>query len=164
MKALRNDEKGFILVLAMLLLLIITVLVLNSVRATTMNEKMAGGYMDRSRAQNRAELAITEAQNLLVRDATVAARCRDGCAVQSLTTVTAAATGVALPSAWTDSGAIVSSDSKAKLLVALLQDTALPAGKTGKCKPYSIMGRGEGNDTRTTVVLQVVAFVCDLDA
>lgn len=167
MNASRNNQQGFILIISMLMLLIVTILVINSVRATTMNEKMSGAYMDRARAQNRAELAIAEGQGLLVSSSANAEICRDpGCAAVagSPPSVTSHPATTALPGAWSDTGAVTSSDAKAKFLVTLLPDTNLPSAKNGKCKPYSIMGRGEGNDPRTTVVLQVVAFVCDLDA
>ncbi|MEI7430438.1 MAG: PilX N-terminal domain-containing pilus assembly protein [Betaproteobacteria bacterium] len=168
MKVLRSNEQGFILMLSVIMLLIITILVLNSVRTSTMNEKMSGGYMDRSLAQNLAELAIAEGQESLVSSEDNADKCRSGCSVTGLTAVTANATAADLPSNWpsNDAGAINSSNGvKAKFVVTLLADTAIPSGnKQSKCKPYSIMGRGEGNDSRTVVVLQVVAFVCDLDA
>ena len=166
MNALRSNEKGFILILSMLMLLIITVLVINSVRASTMNEKMSGGYMDRSRAQNLAELALAEGQRSLISSPENAEICRSGCQVTALDTVTEVSvdTAVDLPSAWTADKAITSSNAKAEFVVALLKDdTALPKSRQGKCKAYSIMGQGQGDDARTLVVLQVVAFVCDLD-
>lgn len=167
MKALPKKEQGFILILSMLLLLAITILVLNSVRATTMNEKMSGGYMDRSRAVNRAESALAEGQRLLVSTTSIAETCRNGCAVNTQKQVSPSSTSITLPSTWSntqDGNAFLDSTTKARVSVALLPDTDLPNSLVGKCKPYSIMAKGEGSDSRTTTVLQMVAFVCDIDA
>lgn len=166
MNALQHKEKGFILILSLLMLLIITILVINSVRASTMNEKMSGGYMDRSRALNLAELALAEGQRSLVSSPENAEICRAGCQVTALDTVAEAPadTAVDLPSAWTATGAVSSSNANAEFVVALLKDdAALPPTQRGKCTAYSVIGRGQGDDARTRVVLQVIAFVCDLD-
>lgn len=165
-------QKGFALIVSMLVLLVLTILVVNAVRNTSLNEKMAGNYMDRTRAQQAAEQALRQGEAALANDLCSSST---GCRVSSLSPVTVAIASVAaattVPASWTSAGAldVVLYDasnsikqqlSSAQLNVTLLADTFLPTGKAG-CKPYSLMGRGVGLDTRAVVVLQTVAFVCD---
>ena len=161
----RPKESGFILIISMLMLLVVTVLVVNSTRATIMSEKMAGGYMDRSRAMIRAEKAIAEVQRVLVSGSNGDV-CRTGCRivnVGSATVATAVSASATLPSAWNSGAAIDTTDAKAKINVAWLASSFLPSARASSCTPYSIISRGEGEDSRTSVVLQVVSFVCDVE-
>ncbi len=165
-------QKGFALIVSMLVLLVLTILVVNAVRNTSLNEKMAGNYMDRTRAQQAAEQALRQGEAALANDLCSSST---GCTVSSLSPLTVVAASVAaataVPSSWSSAGArnVVLYDasnsvkqqlSSAQLNVTLLADTFLPTGKAG-CKPYSLMGRGVGLDARAVVVLQTVAFVCD---
>ncbi|WP_203467881.1 PilX N-terminal domain-containing pilus assembly protein [Dechloromonas sp. TW-R-39-2] len=161
-----NREQGFALIFSMLTLLLLTIIVVNSVRTTTMNEQMAGSYMDRNRAYQAAELALRQGEALL---STHADLCLTGCLVVSTGTPTANTNGaVDLPPSFTasDAGTKVSitattggTDSSFK--IRQLSDAHVPSGKSG-CKAYSIMGEGKGIDTRTAVVLQTVAFMCPI--
>ena len=58
----RNKEQGAILFLALILLLVMTVLILASVRGTALQERMAANLYDRSLAFQAAEAALREAE------------------------------------------------------------------------------------------------------
>lgn len=156
-------QKGFALIVSMLILLVLTILVVNAVRNTTMNERMAGNYMDRTRAMQAAEQALRQAETLLVTNGDM---CVSGCAVDAGTPSASTASVASIPTVWADAKATTMTKatdqgSSGKFQVALLADTFLPTGKTG-CKAYSLMGRGVGLDTRSVVVLQTIAFVCSV--
>ena len=158
-----SPQKGFALIVSMLILLVLTILVVNAVRNTTMNERMAGNYMDRTRAMQAAEQALRQAETLLVTNGDT---CLSGCAVSGGKVTDSAASAVSIPAAWVDANAndmtkATDQGSSGKFQVALLADSFLPTGKSG-CKAYSVMGRGEGLDTRSVVVLQTIAFVCSV--
>lgn len=58
----RANERGAILFLALILLLVMTVLILASVRGTALQERMAANLYDRSLAFQAAEAALREAE------------------------------------------------------------------------------------------------------
>ncbi len=163
-------QKGFALIVSMLILLVLTILVVNAVRNTSLNEKMAGNYMDRTRAQQAAEQVLRQGVAALTHENCSAST---GCTLTSLSTAPTSpgpAAVNAMPASWSSAGALdmvryLSSSTEqptsAQLSVALLADTFLPAGKAG-CKAYSLMGRGVGLDSRSVVILQTVAYVCDI--
>lgn len=159
---LPKSEKGFALVVSMLILLVLTILVVNSVRNTALNEKMAGNYMDRTNALQAAEQALRQGEALL---ATNGDTCVSGCSVTGGSVAASTADGTP-PDVWSDTGATTATITSAqrtsgKYQVKLLTDASLPSGKSG-CKAYSIMGRGQGLDSRSVVVLQTIAFVCSI--
>jgi type IV pilus assembly protein PilX len=47
----------------------------------------------------------------------------------------------------------------AQFLINQLPDSMLPPGKNN-CEVYSVIGRGQGIDPRSVVMLQTTAFVC----
>ncbi len=172
-------QKGFALIVSMLILLVLTILVVNAVRNTSLNEKMAGNYMDRTRAQQAAEQVLRQGVAALTHENCSAST---GCTLTSLSTAPTSpgpAAVNAMPASWSSVGAmnmipypdpnnpndtgknIPQQLTSAQLSVALLADTFLPAGKAG-CKAYSLMGRGVGLDSRSVVILQTVAYVCDI--
>ncbi|QKJ66200.1 hypothetical protein HQN60_05435 [Deefgea piscis] len=162
-----HKDNGFILIIALILLAVVTILVVNGMRSTTMNEKMAGNYMDRNRAYQAAELALRQGSALLQANAD---SCLDGCSNATVTGVGPVVT--AMPSVWSDNlstQAVIPVPTSspapawvsAKYLINQLPDAMRPSDKTS-CKAYSVMGRGQGIDTRSVVVLQTTAFVCPL--
>lgn len=167
MRTMAVRQNGFVLIIAMIILAVMSILVINSVRNTTLGEKMAGSYMERTRAQQAAEQALRQGEAILVANGKM---CFAGCAVSSSANVTnSTAAATALPAAWpaNDAGAVTVTTatgqvSSAKYVVNLLGSAFVPASPSvlNTCKPYSIMGRGVGADTRSIVILQTVAFVC----
>ncbi|GHD64574.1 pilus assembly PilX family protein [Jeongeupia chitinilytica] len=156
-----RNQQGFVLVVSLILLVIVTILVVNAMRVTTMNEKMAGNYMDRNRAYQAAEQALRQGESLLQNNAET---CLSGCTGSNVNGVGAVASGNAVPSTWSDNGAsnanvITGQATSAKYLVNQLSDTLRPVDKSS-CKAYSIMGRGQGIDSRSVVILQTIAYVC----
>lgn len=159
-------EQGFVLIVSMLVLLVLTILVVNSVRNSALGEKMAGNYMDRNRAMQAAEQALRQGEAVLL-GADNGQTCLSGCSVTSGVVAASATNVTTIPSVWTDAGAttITSASGQltaAKFQVAQLADV-LRAGDKTDCKAYSIMGRGSGIDSRAIVILQTVAYVCPLD-
>nr|WP_314899217.1 PilX N-terminal domain-containing pilus assembly protein [uncultured Deefgea sp.] len=158
---MKKNQDGFILIISLILLISVTILVVNSMRNSIVNEKMAGNYMDRNRAYQAAEQALRQASALLQSNAD---SCLDGCTNTNVTGVAASVN--AMPSTWTytnshnvtlGSGQLTT----AKFLINQLPDSMRPAGKES-CKAYSIMGRGQGIDARAVVMLQTTAFVCPM--
>lgn len=168
-----KNERGFVLVTSMLILLVLTILVVNAVRNTTLNEKMAGNYMDRTNALLAAEQALRQGEALLVANGDL---CLSGCAVTNGAVAASTTTLNAVPTAWVDTNAATAATASGqktsgKYQVSRLADTFVPSASTGctgttycrdGCRAYSIMGRGQGFDSRSVVVLQTVAFVCSI--
>jgi len=165
MKKTVLHEGGFALIVAMIILAVMSILVVSSVRNTTLSEKMSGSYLDRNLAQQAAEQALRQGEAILVTNGEM---CASGCAVSSSATVTASVVTTAFVSvAWDETAAVSvtkpsSQKTSAKYLVKLLPDSARPTtpSSMSSCKPYSIMGKGVGLDSRTVVLLQTVALVC----
>lgn len=168
MKSKHLKEAGFALIVSMIVLAVLSILVVNAVRTTALSEKMSGGYMDRTRAQQAAEQALRLGEAVLLANAKAVAEtdlCITGCAIPATGTPTVSTTTTEMASiSWVDADARSDSDApNSKFIVKLLPDSALPPAKvTEGCKPYSIMGKGFGLDSRTAVVLQTVAFLCPI--
>jgi|GEM_PF-6411199 len=175
-----RKEGGFALIMVMLILFVLTILVINAVRGSIMNEQMAGGYMDRNRAMQAAEQALRVGEaRLMTLNADNDPICLDGCDVINgvATTPAAVPTGSAsLPGTWDTGGnqtdftiptfnADGTPDTTKSLTasykIILLADALMPAGKvSANCKAYSLMGRGVGLDSRTVAVLQTIVYAC----
>jgi len=159
-----GHQSGFVLIVTMLVLIVLTILVLNAVRASTINEQVAGSYMDRNRAMQAAEQALRQGQELLLNNGEA---CLAGCSF-SAGVASPSLVQVAMPAAWpgdngkTDVTLATGQGTSASFQIAQLQDALRAADKTA-CKAYSIMGRGVGLDARTSVMLQTVAYVCELE-
>lgn len=156
-----NKQQGFILIISLILLVAVTILVVNGMRSTTMNEKMSGNYMDRNRAYQAAEQALRQGSALLQANSD---SCLDGCTNSNVNGVGAVVT--TMPSTWSDTNSkdlvlATGQLTSAKFLINQLPDALRPVGKES-CKAYSIMGRGQGIDSRSVVMLQTTAFVCPL--
>lgn len=159
-----QKQGGFALVVTMLVLLVLTILVVNSVRSSTMNEQMAGSYMDRNRSLQAAEQALRQGQSLLLNNGET---CLAGCSVAA-GAVSASVVQSAMPLAWPGAAnatavtLAANQATSASYQIVQLNDALRAADKTS-CKAYSIMGRGVGIDSRAAAVLQTVAYVCALD-
>jgi type IV pilus assembly protein PilX len=161
-------QQGFVLVVTMILLLVVSLLVLGGMRSSVLGERMAGNAMDRNLAKLAAEQAVT--QGLAVLQANAATCLDTGC---TATTTPGVGIGAALavttaPSTWsgTDSvNATKATDQKGsgKFLINLLSDASFTASPRDKCKAYSVRGRGEGQNSLSVVVLQTIAYVCEAD-
>lgn len=156
-------QRGLSLVVAMILLLALTILVLAATRTGVLGERIAGNHMDRTRAYQAAEQALSQAKALLASNGDA---CLTGC--DSSATIPTGAFVTTLPSAWssTDSGAATLASGQsgsARFLINRLSpsEAFTPDGKKN-CTPYSILARGVGLDSASTVVLQAVAYVCPI--
>jgi len=123
--------------------------------------------MDRNRATQAAEQALRQGQELLLTNGEL---CLAGCSV-SAGAVSSSVAKSPMPSVWPgDVGATTvtiatGQGTSASFQVAQLEDALCAPDKDctgGLCRGYSIIGRGIGLDTRTSVVLQTVAHVCGL--
>lgn len=76
-----GGQRGFALIVSMIILLVMTVLVVNAVRHTSLNEKMSGNYMDRTRAFQAAEQGLRQGEAALANDL---CSTTGGCRVTSL--------------------------------------------------------------------------------
>jgi type IV pilus assembly protein PilX len=156
-----KKQDGFILVVSLILLITVTVLVVNGMRNTVFNEKMAGNHMDRNRAYQAAEQALRQGVALLQSNANV---CVYGCTNSNLLGVGPSVTAIPSPSVWPDtySQNVTLANGQlttAQFLINQLPDSMLPPGKNN-CEVYSVIGCGQGIDPRSVVMLQTTAFVC----
>lgn len=158
-----HSQRGFSLIVAMLLMLALTILVISATRSSTLGERMSGNHMERTRAYQAAEQAVNQGIALLQSNGNT---CLTGCDSSNVTGIGAVVN--ALPSSWSDTGATIATlaseqRSSAKFLINRLPNTSafLPTSKTS-CMPYSIMGRGVGLSADSTVVLQTVSYVCPM--
>lgn len=170
-----RQDGGFALIMAMIILFVLTILVVNAVRSSSMNEKMAGSYMERNRAMQAAEQALREGENrLMALDATNEPLCLSGCEVRLAGVDKATEPGaLAIPASWGEKptnwanapdeiqATPAGQTTKASYKIVLL-DNSLRAADKDACKAYSIMGRGEGLDSRTEVFLQTIAYACPM--
>jgi len=62
-------QKGAVLLTSLVILLVLTLLGLNSMQTTVLEERMAGNFRDRDLALNAAETALREAESVLGVDA-----------------------------------------------------------------------------------------------
>lgn len=169
-----RKDGGFALLMAMIILFVLTILVVNAVRGSSLSEQMAGSYMDRNRAMQAAEQALREGETkLMALDATTHYPvCLEpqGCKVNASGTVSLVATQVTtMPGSWDDDAdatpitKATDQATNAWYQIAFLAPSLMdPTKVTDGCMAYSIMGRGQGIDTRTEVILQTVAYVCPI--
>jgi type IV pilus assembly protein PilX len=188
MTSRKKNQEGFVLVVALVLLAIVSLLAVNGMGVTTMNERMAGNHMDRGRAYAAAERALTQAQDFLRAnaDTCLAAGCigRDEPGITGTTVLQgtgASHSGTVLPSnsEWDrnfEADAVDVTDrvdgldvptpageASSKYLINWLNDPVFNAPGRVDCKSYSVMGLGIGRDTDTEVLLQTVAHICPAD-
>lgn len=168
----RNQEKGFALIFTMLVLILLTVVVLSSVRTTTSGERTSGSYMDRTRAFQAAEQALAQGKALLMDNAD---QCLDpGCSIGTSKVAGAAVAPVAFStvSDWSNTDAITADLASAQdgsayykithlLATGGLRDLDNPGTPHADCRPYSVMGRGVGL-AGGEVVLQTVVWLCPI--
>lgn len=169
-------QRGFALIMSMLVLLMLSIVVLNAVRSNVLNERMAGAYMDRTRAFQAAEQAIQQGKAALMSNTAVCFESALGCSFAANGTATAIASGTQLPTtmpeSWAGAGTPVamtlassqtgcSSGSFAitRFNHAGLENT-IGGTPDSNCKAYSIMGRGQGTDADAVVIIQVVTWLC----
>jgi type IV pilus assembly protein PilX len=175
----QKTQKGFVLIVSLILLVAVTLFVISGMRSSTVSERMAGSHMDRGRAKLAAEQALVQGLAALQ---TGGSKCvEDGCTHANLNTTGDAVTTTDMPGAWSDTNAVEVSvaDTTAvedstdtsknkithgKFLINWLNhssftDSAHAPGKED-CKAYSIMGRGVGLVSTSVVVLQTIAYVC----
>ena len=183
MTSRKKKQEGFVLVVALVLLAIVSLLAVNGMGVTTMNERMAGNHMDRGRAYAAAERALTQAQDFLRANAIdcLAAGCVGSVSPDTTGTMVflqgtgEAHSGTVLPSneEW-DRGveedyavAVTNGDATgatpSHYLINWLGDPVFNAPGRVDCKSYSVMGGGGGLGTDTEVLLQTVAHVCPAD-
>lgn len=171
-----GQQAGFALIISMLVLVLLTIVVLSSVRVNTMGERMAGSYLERNRAFQAAEQAIMEANATLMANPDVCFESILGCAIAANGQVTALSGGTSLPSlnplpsTWDSTRAVTISlasgqVSSGQYTVTRTAETSMPVaggGTVSDCKSYSVMGRGVGQDTKAVVLLQTVVWLCDV--
>ena len=158
-------QAGMSLIVAMIMLLVITILVLSGLRNTTMSERMSGNHMDRTRAYETAEQGITQGLAVLQNNPDA---CLSGCTSASgINNAGLGASSTTLPSSWSDTDAVditkaTGQKTGGKFVINQLTDAGfVPTAKAG-CMPYSVMAKGVGLDSNTTVILQTIAFACPM--
>lgn len=169
-----QHQRGFALLMSMVVLVLLSIVVLNSVRTNVLNERMSGAYMERTRAFQAAEQALQQGKALLMANTAICYESSTslGCSIASNGAVTKIASGTALPttlpSTWSSAQAVSVQQlsgqvSSGQFTVTRIANTSLPkvgGGNVSDCKAYSIMGRGVGLDASSVVLLQAVSWLC----
>jgi type IV pilus assembly protein PilX len=166
MPKVQQKQKGFVLIVALVLLVAVTLLVVNGMGLSTISERMSGNHMDRGRANLAAEQAITQGLALLQGEGDTCLN--SGCTNINLAGTAAKHAATVAPSTWSDINAGPANfpdGQKWKYLINWLSDvTFTPVGSAkADCKAYSIMGRGEGLSSQSVVILQTIAYICPTD-
>lgn len=65
MSMIRRRQSGTVLLVALIMLLVMTLLGLNSLRGTSLEERMAGNWRDQNLALQAAEAALREGENFI---------------------------------------------------------------------------------------------------
>lgn len=160
---LKAKQDGFVLIVAMILMVAMSIFALGSMRGATMGERILGNYRERNQAFLAAEQALTQGQALLRANATT---CLETvCSNTSLAGTAAAYSGNTLPNTWSDTNAATATTATEQKTTAKFLVNALTNAAFAKvnCSPYSIMGRGVGLNSNTTVLLQTIVYICPAD-
>jgi len=163
MKYRYTKQSGFVLIVAMIILAVMSLFAAGGMGQATFGEKMSGNYLDRNRAQMAAEQALIQGQTLLRANAVT---CLETvCDNSNLAGVAAANANATLPAAWSDANAVAIVTAAGQATTARYLINALTHVNFAKvnCKPYSIMGRGVGLNSNSVVLLQTVVYICPTD-
>lgn len=160
MKHYRHGQSGISLIVSLILLVTLMLMVISGVRGTTLNERMSGSNMERTRAYQAAEQALQQGMVALRDDG-------DACLTACTAGAGIGASTNTVPAAWSGTSAktvtlATNQQTTASYVINQLTGGTLPAGKTS-CVAYSVMGRGQGRNAEAVAVLQTVAFVCPVD-
>lgn len=156
-------QDGFVLIVAMIFMIVVSIFAVNSIRGATLGEKISGNYRERNQAFMAAEQAIAQGQALLRANAVT---CLESvCDNTNLVGLAAAYNGASLPAAWSDTNSSNVSGgngqpTSGKYLINALTNVAF--AKTD-CAAYSVMGKGFGINVNNTVLLQTVIYICPAD-
>jgi type IV pilus assembly protein PilX len=147
---LRNhprQQRGVVLIVALIMLVLITLVSLSTIRSTTMDERMAGNARDRDRAFQAAEAAV---QACLAQIKTGA-----GFTFPVLDPATSGTQNWDVDANWTDA-AVKDTKSYAVTLAnaGLAQDPRCMVEKLNASSGYRVTGRAVGGSTDTVVMLQ----------
>lgn len=159
----KAGQDGFVLIVAMILMLVMSILAVSSVRGAAQGERVAGNYRERNQAFMAAEQALSQGQALLRANAVT---CLESvCDNTNLAGLAAVHSGGSLPGTWSDTnssniGASGGQSTSGKFLINALTNVAF--SKTD-CAAYSVMGKGFGINTNNTVLLQTVVYICPAD-
>jgi type IV pilus assembly protein PilX len=163
MTYVKRSQNGFVLIIAMILMVVMSLFAVSGMRQAAMSEKIAGGYMDRNRAQQAAEQALLQGQTLLRANAVTCMETT--CDNTNLVGLASAYNGSALPDTWSDANSVAVVLAAGQLTSAKYLINALTHADYAKtdCKPYSILGRGVGLNVSTVVLLQSIIYICPTD-
>lgn len=158
-----QKQKGFVLIVCLLMLAAISIIALGGMASTTVGERIAGSYTDRSRAYLAAEQALTQGMAFLRANSVT---CLENiCDNTNLVGAAAQHASATLPSAWSNANSVsitlaANQGTSASYLINYLGDATYAKIN---CRPYSIMGRGVGLNSASAVILQTVAYICPTD-
>lgn len=158
-----NNQKGVVLIVSLILLVLVTLLSVSSMKNTVLEEKMAGNFKDRNSAFQAAEAALRGGENYLF---TTAILPLFNASTAGLYQPTSAGDARWEIVTWTDSSQIRTysnslSDIKTapkyiieELPPVAIEGSSLEAGVAQESKYYRITSQGTGNTDRAEVWLQ----------
>jgi type IV pilus assembly protein PilX len=159
----KSGQDGFVLIVAMILMVVMGIFAMNSMRSATVGEKIAGNYRERNQAFMAAEQALAQGQALLRANAVT---CLESvCDNTTLVGTAASYAGNTLPVTWSETnasavGVVNGQSTSGKYLINALTNAAFAKSE---CAPYSVMGQGVGINANDTVLLQTVVYICSTD-
>lgn len=181
-----SSQRGAVLVIALLFLVILTMLGVSSMTTTTLEEKMAGNARDYNLALQAAEAALRDAERDIRNVAAIStftavrtspisgatdfdASCTNGLCLPTVTTCTAGATNAtevlsksftAAPSVqygtYTGATSITGVAAQPRYLIEAIRVCPIGQNPSNKIFYYRVTARGVGANTNTQVTLQQV--------
>jgi type IV pilus assembly protein PilX len=164
-RSVKSGQDGFVLIVAMILMVVMGIFAMGSMRSAAVGEKIAGGYRERNQAFMAAEQALAQGQALLRANAVT---CLESvCDNTNLVGTAASYSGNSLPSTWpqgdTNTSTITVASGQTTSGRYLINALTNAAFAKVNCSPYSVMGRGVGINANDTVLLQTVVYICPAD-
>ena len=183
MARMYSKQNGFVLILALGFLAVMTILVLSTMVGTIQSEKMSGSHMQRNRSFQAAERALRYGELFLRQHSEKCSSpsCKKG--DSGFATKSGLGSSISeakfktlekFPQSSSDddfdavydytppapSASDKTTETAYSMLINHLEIT--PDGGKKDCVPYSIMGRGKGagDNTASETVLQTVVFLC----
>lgn len=167
---MKKAESGFALLMTLIVLVILSMVVLGSIKVNILNERASGNYMERALAYQAAEQALQQGKLFLVDNSAICFDGTVGCTITAGAIAALPDTTVlssVLPTVWDSSKSksvsLVSNQaSNGAFMVTRLADTTLTRANgevVEGCKAYSIIGRGVGKGNSETL-LQTVSWLC----
>ncbi|MCB6183560.1 hypothetical protein LIN78_08370 [Leeia sp. TBRC 13508] len=177
-------NRGFALLVTLVMLVVLTIMIIGGVRSATIGEKSAGGYLERTKAFQQAEVSLRQGELQLRQQGcypqvangtvTISTAVTTGTATDCELTVGYDSTSTSAPTSWNaawNTGATINAPATAVSAVNNTGGSSVTVGSyvirvqgssVGNCQKYSVTSRGVGSDSGgvNAAVVQSIVNVC----